>query len=82
MSWNHMMKGSYMIHGHAHNNREAFYFSMSQQMPNLLNAGVEINGYRPVNFDDLVKNNEIFKSEHTEKEAITEMEKGINALAE
>jgi len=82
MSWNHMAKGSYMIHGHLHNNREAFYFPMLRQMPNLLNAGVEINGYRPVNFDVLVKNNEIFKSDRTGKEAIIEMEKGIDALGE
>ena len=66
MSWNHMAKGSYMIHGHIHNNREAFYFSMFRQMPNLLNAGVEINDYRPVSFDVLVANNERFKSEETE----------------
>ena len=82
MSWNHMAKGSYMIHGHIHNNRDAFYFQMLSQMPNLLNAGVEINDYRPVSFDDLVKNNEAFKSEHTKKEVVDEMTKGIGALAE
>lgn len=82
MSWNHMAKGSYMIHGHIHNNCEAFYFPMLRQMPNLLNAGVEINDYHPVSFDDLVKNNEAFKSERTKKEAIEEMTKGIGALAE
>ena len=74
MSWNHMAKGSYMIHGHIHNNHEAFYFPMLRQMPNLLNAGVEINDYRPVSFDDLVKNNERFKCEHTEQEDITNNE--------
>ena len=82
MSWNQMEKGSYMIHGHIHNNREAFYFPMIRQTPNLLNAGIEINKYRPVNFDDLVKNNEAFKAERTEKEAIEEMIKEIGALGE
>ena len=38
MSWNHMAKGSYMIHGHIHNNREGSYFPFLRQMPNLLNA--------------------------------------------
>ena len=65
MSWNQMAKGSYMIHGHVHNSRDALYFSLLQQMPNLLNAGVDINGFRPVKFDQLVRNNETFKSEYT-----------------
>jgi len=65
MSWNQMAKGSYMIHGHVHNSRDALYFSLLQQMPNLLNAGVDINGLRPVKFDQLVRNNETFKSEYT-----------------
>ena len=69
MSWNHMAKGSFMIHGHIHNNREAFYYPMIRQMPNLLNAGVEINDYRPVKFDELVRNNENFKSEYTEPQS-------------
>jgi hypothetical protein len=30
-------------------------------MPNLLNAGVDVNHYRPVMFPELVRNNEIFK---------------------
>jgi calcineurin-like phosphoesterase family protein len=63
MSWNRMSKGGYMIHGHIHNNRNAFYFPMLKQMPNLLNAGVDINGFSPVTLDELVKNNEIFKYE-------------------
>jgi calcineurin-like phosphoesterase family protein len=61
MSWNHMAKGSYMIHGHIHNNRDAFYFPMLRKMPNLLNAGVEINHFKPVRFDELIRNNELFK---------------------
>jgi len=51
-----------MIHGHIHNNREALYFPIIQKTPNLLNAGVEINNYQPVRLDDLIKNNDVFKS--------------------
>ena len=29
MSWNHISNGSYMIHGHIHNNREASYFPIT-----------------------------------------------------
>ena len=81
MSWNSMSKGSYMIHGHIHNNRDASYFSMLQKMLNLLNAGVDINYFHPVRFDELVKNNEVFKSERTEKESFNELAEGIGVLA-
>ena len=63
MSWNHIKKGSYMIHGHIHNNRDALYFPLIREMPNLLNAGVEINGYHPVTFDEILENNVNFKSD-------------------
>ena len=82
MSWNSMSKGSYMIHGHIHNNRGASYFPMLQKMPNLLNAGVDINDFRPVRFDELVKNNETFKSERTQKESVDEFVEGFSVLAE
>jgi calcineurin-like phosphoesterase family protein len=61
MTWNGIAKGSYMIHGHIHNNTEAEYFSLVCSMPNLLNAGVDINGYQPVTFKELLENNEKFK---------------------
>ena len=63
MSWNQIMKGSYMIHGHIHNNRDAMYFPLIREMPNLLNAGVEINNYHPVKLSELMRNNEVFKAE-------------------
>ena len=64
MSWNHMSRGGYMIHGHIHNGLGGAYFPLLCEMPNLLNAGVDINNYHPVCFDELVKNNEVFKIEH------------------
>ncbi len=35
-----------------------------RQTPRLLNAGVDINGYVPVTFDELVTNNEMFKADN------------------
>ena len=61
MTWNHIAKGAYMIHGHIHNNTDADYFALIRNMPNILNAGVDINRYYPVNFDALLRNNEEFK---------------------
>jgi calcineurin-like phosphoesterase family protein len=61
MSWDQMGRGSYMVHGHIHNGRNAIYFPLLQQMPGLLNAGVDVNYFRPVMFPELVQNNEAFK---------------------
>jgi calcineurin-like phosphoesterase family protein len=61
MTWNGVAKGSSLIHGHIHNKTDAEYFTLIRSMPNLLNAGVDINGYRPVTFNELLINNQKFK---------------------
>jgi len=58
-SWDGRGRGGYMIHGHIHNNRLDFADD------HLLNAGVEINGYRPVTLDELVRNNSEFRAQKT-----------------
>lgn len=54
----------YMIHGHIHNNTDFDFWPLLKARPLVLNAGVEVNNYMPVTFDELVANNERFKSEH------------------
>ena len=66
MTWNGIAKGSYMIHGHIHNNTDADYFALIRNMPNILNAGVEVNNFRPVSFNELLKNNQKFKETRSE----------------
>ncbi|MDW7655765.1 MAG: metallophosphoesterase [Bacillota bacterium] len=61
MSWGGTGKGSYLIHGHIHNNRDAAYWPLLASMDHALNASVEINHYQPGTFDQLVENNELFK---------------------
>lgn len=48
---------SWMIHGHIHNNRHMDYWPLLQVREHVLNAGVEINGYAPVSFEELLENN-------------------------
>lgn len=48
---------SWMIHGHIHNNRHSDYWPLLQARERVLNAGVEINGYAPVPFEELLENN-------------------------
>ena len=61
LSWGGAAKGALHIHAHTHNKREGLVFETLKKMDNALNAGVEINGYRPVTLDELVLNNRKFK---------------------
>ena len=54
-------KRGYMIHGHLHQARGPEY-GMLRQMPRMLNAGVDVNFYRPVTLAQLVENNRAFYS--------------------
>ena len=53
-------KLGYLIHGHIHNRIADEYRQLFLQF-NALNAGVDINGYAPVTFDEMLKNNLKFK---------------------
>lgn len=51
----------FLIHGHIHKNTEKPEYMQLFRLPNALNAGVDINGFRPVTFEELLKNNSAFK---------------------
>jgi calcineurin-like phosphoesterase family protein len=62
LSWDGRGRGGgYMIHGHTHNS------TLQYVDDHLLNAGVDINGYRPVAFDELVQNNMEFRERSAKK---------------
>ncbi len=49
---------SWLIHGHIHNSKEGHtYEYIKNNLPCALNAGVDINNYEPVTFEELVENN-------------------------
>lgn len=54
-------KRGYMIHGHIHQSRGQEY-QLLKELPRVLNAGVDINFYRPVTLEELVENNRAFYS--------------------
>ena len=60
MTWNHPQR-NYMIHGHIHNRTDMTFWHLIKDNPRLLNAGVDINGFWPVTFEEMVINNECFK---------------------
>lgn len=62
MSWPHMYHGSYCIFGHVHNSaNNDDYWPLIEKNPYMLNAGVDVNGFYPVTFDELKRNNEEYK---------------------
>lgn len=65
LTWKHA-KRSFMIHGHIHADTSADYFPLITKRDNVLNAGVDINGFRPVTFDELIENNCIHKQQFTQ----------------
>ena len=53
-----------MVFGHIHANTNADYWPLIAGRTRMFNAGVEVNGYAPVTFDELVRNNQVFNAAH------------------
>ena len=62
LTWKHKLR-TYMVHGHIHNDTTSDFFPLLVARERVLNAGVEVNGYRPVTFEELQKNNQAFKQQ-------------------
>ena len=60
MTWKHPQK-TYMVHGHVHNRTGTEYWTLIKNNPRILNAGVDVNGFSPVTFEQMLVNNECFK---------------------
>ncbi|MGN1345939.1 MAG: hypothetical protein ACI4V1_04085, partial [Eubacteriales bacterium] len=60
LSWKSQRK-NYMIHGHIHADTTMDFFPLLCAREKVLNAGVDVNGFEPVSFDELIENNRRFK---------------------
>ena len=60
LTWKHKLR-TYMVHGHIHNDTSSDFFPLIAIRERMLNAGVDINGFRPVTFEEMVENNRAFK---------------------
>jgi len=67
LTWKHKLR-SFMVHGHIHNDTTSDYFPLIAIRERVLNAGVDINGFRPVTFEELMENNRIFKEEFLDQQ--------------
>ena len=51
-------KRGYMVHGHLHNSDQ--FYDILKDLPRMLNAGVDVNGMKPVTLAELVEHNRDF----------------------
>lgn len=63
LQWPHERR-TYMIHGHIHNDVALDFWPLIRARERMLNAGVDVNGYAPVSFEELLGNNVRYKTEH------------------
>lgn len=54
----------YMIHGHLHNLKGRAY-EILKDMDRILNAGVDVNGFKPVTLNELIENNKKFYADES-----------------
>lgn len=46
-----------MVYGHILNNTNADFWPLIENSEKMLNAGVDVNHFKPVTFDEMVENN-------------------------
>lgn len=62
--WDGYFRGVYHIYGHIHNNTTNRVYKFMSEEEKALNAGVDINNFMPVTFDELIENNRIFREKN------------------
>ncbi len=67
-------RDSYMVFGHIHNQENLPFSAYLNTEPRLLNAGVELNGYRPVTLAELIENNRQYKEQPVDMHMTTTIE--------
>ena len=64
LEYNGERRGGWHIHGHIHNRKEDTFHHLRNK-ERVLNAGVDVVGYMPVTFEELVQYNAVHKSSAT-----------------
>ena len=65
MEWrNSRRDASWHIHGHIHKDTSGDFWPLLRSMPHALNAGVDINHFFPVTFEELIENNRRWKEKN------------------
>lgn len=56
LDWYRRRHGASLIYGHIHDSRKEPYYPYLQTIPRAYNAGVDVNGLRPVSLEELMAN--------------------------
>lgn len=56
MDWYRRRHGAHLIYGHIHDNTGDPYYHFLQTVPQAYNAGVDVNGMKPVTLSELIRN--------------------------
>ena len=65
MSWRNSRRSfSWHIHGHIHNSTGDMSWPLISNLDRMLNAGVDVNGFEPVSFEEMLENNIAWKAAH------------------
>lgn len=62
--WNGFFRGSVLMYGHIHNNIENDTYKIMKNIRNAYNCGVDILGYKPRTFEEVIEWNQKFFEEH------------------
>lgn len=62
--WDGYYREAYHVHGHIHNNTGIRAYEIVKSEPRALNAGVDIIGFAPATFEELIMLNKQFKESH------------------
>jgi calcineurin-like phosphoesterase family protein len=67
LEWDGYFRGAYHVYGHIHNNVRDDYWPLIARRSRMLNAGVDVNNFEPVTFDEMIANNRTFIESHAEE---------------
>jgi len=82
MSWPFSNHDGWLIYGHIHENTDMDYWPLIERSAYMLNAGVDINGFAPVSFEEMEENNMAHKSKYAAKRIVEENHELFAAIAE
>lgn len=68
MDWPKAMRGAYMVYGHIHNNTHQDFFPLIVRNHHMLNADMDVCGFVPVTFAEMIRKNEEFNKWYLEGE--------------
>ena len=82
MSWPFSNHDGWLIYGHIHENTNMDYWPLIERNGYMLNAGVDINGFAPVTFEEMQENNMAHISKCVAKRIVEENHELFSAVAE